>query len=400
MEVLEVVSTMDDTAKDETLVVADPPQRQVQVRVRGLEKSFQRKRESVQVLRDINLEIEEGELLVLLGPSGCGKTTLLRCLVGLERPDEGVIELGSVPVVDSDRRLFVQPNKRDVSMVFQNYALWPHMKVAKNVAYPLSARGMKDKIEAGRVDEVLDVVQCGHLADRYPPELSGGQQQRISLARALAPEPALLLLDEPLSNLDALLRIELRAQLRLLHRELAFTGVYVTHDQEEAMALGDRIAIMKEGRIEQIGPPVEVYRYPSTEYAADFLGARNRLELVVKDGIASVGGVRVDGLVDPALNGSHCLRVRDTDVRVRHPDSPATDGDVCWLPGGEIIEVLPAGDRQEHVLQFGDLRLYANNPADPTAPLPGDKVDIGIHTPKALCYDSDTNLVRNWTRDA
>jgi iron(III) transport system ATP-binding protein len=248
-----------------------PSERKTLVSVRDLSKSFGRRGKEVQVLRDVQLDVTDGELLVLLGPSGCGKTTLLRSLVGLERPDSGRIDLGGACVVDAERGIFVPPYRRDVGMVFQNYALWPHMKVRKNVAYPLRSRGRSAAIHEGRVEEVLDIVQCGHLADRYPPELSGGQQQRVSLARALAARPALLLLDEPLSNLDALLRVELRAQLRLLHRELRFTGVHVTHDQEEAIALGTRVAVMNAGRVEQIGDPIEVYRAPATEYVADFL---------------------------------------------------------------------------------------------------------------------------------
>ncbi|QCX29046.1 ABC transporter ATP-binding protein [Nocardioides jishulii] len=367
-----------------------------QVKISNLNKTFHRGKEAVHVLRDISLEIAQGELLVLLGPSGCGKTTLLRCLVGLEKPGQGRVELGDTTVVDADARVFVQPNKRDVAMVFQNYALWPHMKVAANVAYPLKARKMKDELKNGRVHEVLQVVQCDHLADRYPPELSGGQQQRISLARALAPRPALLLLDEPLSNLDALLRIELRAQLRLLHRELGFTGVYVTHDQEEALALGTRVAVMKEGQFEQIGPPAEVYSFPATEYVADFLGARNRLELHTEgDGRATVAGVPLEGFVRPGLGGRFALRLRDADPVLRVAGTPG-DEDRHWITGAELIEVLPAGDHAEHVVRLGDQTLFVDVPATRGVFEPGAKVDIGLATDSVLCYDADGRLVRDW----
>lgn len=371
--------------------------RPVQVRISNLNKTFHRNKESVHVLRDISLEIEQGELLVLLGPSGCGKTTLLRCLVGLEKPGEGSVELGDKTVVDASRRIFVQPNRRDVAMVFQNYALWPHMKVAQNVAYPLKARKMKDELKRGRVHEVLQVVQCEHLADRYPPELSGGQQQRISLARALAPGPALLLLDEPLSNLDALLRIELRAQLRLLHRELGFTGVYVTHDQEEALALGTRVAVMKEGQFEQIGRPNDVYNRPATEYVADFLGARNQLDLrSTGDGLAQVGGSSLTGFVREGFKGSFSLRMRDGDLVLRPAGTASKDDGRHWVTGAQLVEVLPAGDHAEHVVRLGDHTLFIDVPATEGGLAPGQHVEIGLDPARVLCYDSDGQLVDDW----
>ncbi|RYE42203.1 MAG: ABC transporter ATP-binding protein [Hyphomicrobiales bacterium] len=388
---------MDRGAPEVSAAAGQESGRAVQVRISNLNKTFHRNRESVHVLRDISLEVGEGELLVLLGPSGCGKTTLLRCLVGLEKPGEGTIELGGRTVVDAGRKEFVQPNRRDVAMVFQNYALWPHMKVAQNVAYPLKARGMKDEIKRGRIDEVLKVVQCDHLADRYPPELSGGQQQRISLARALAPRPALLLLDEPLSNLDALLRIELRAQLRLLHRELGFTGVYVTHDQEEALALGTRVAVMKEGQFEQIGKPHEVYSRPATEYVADFLGARNRLELnTTGDGTATVGGSILGGFVRPGFAGDHVLRLRDGALALRPADSGAAGDGRHWITGAELLEVLPAGDHSEHVVRLGDTQLFVDVPTGSGVLEPGARVEVGLDPATTLCYDADGRLVDDW----
>lgn len=388
---------MDREDLDEATAARESGDRPAQVRIRSLNKTFFRNREAVHVLRDINLEVEQGELLVLLGPSGCGKTTLLRCLVGLEKPGEGTIELGARKVVDAARKEFVQPNRRDVAMVFQNYALWPHMKVAQNVAYPLRARGLKNEIKSGRVQEVLKVVQCDHLANRYPPELSGGQQQRVSLARALAPRPALLLLDEPLSNLDALLRVELRAQLRLLHRELGFTGVYVTHDQEEALALGTRVAVMREGRFEQIGKPGEVYCRPATEYVADFLGARNRLELTANgSGTADVAGTVLPGFVRPGFTGNFVLRLRDGDLSLRPAGTGDTDGR-HWITSGELIEVLPAGDHAEHVVRLGERQLFVDVPAHLGMLTPGSKIEIGIDPAGALCYDSDGQFVSDWT---
>ncbi|OPX05246.1 ABC transporter ATP-binding protein [Mycobacterium sp. AT1] len=369
----------------------------VQVKVTNLDKTFRRHKESVQVLRNVTVEVADGELLVLLGPSGCGKTTLLRCLVGLEKPDAGSIELGGRTVVDAGAGVFVQPNRRDVGMVFQHYALWPHMKVAANVAYPLKSRGLKDDLRGNRVEEVLKLVQCDHLADRYPPELSGGQQQRVSLARALAPRPALLLLDEPLSNLDALLRIELRAQLRLLHRQLKFTGVYVTHDQEEALALGTRVAVMRAGQFEQIGAPQDVYRRPATEYVADFLGARNRVEVTVTgDGEAIVANQPLRDLVRPGIAGRYSMHFRDEDLTLRESGSTAPDGGRHWLTGATVREVLPGGDHAEHVVILGGHTLFVDIPnADRQLP-PDSSVEIGIDPARTLCYDADGALVEGW----
>ena len=371
----------------------------VQVRLSGLRKGYRRRREFVPVLSEVDLTVARGELLVLLGPSGCGKTTLLKCLVGLERPDAGSIELSGTRVVDTGQGVFVPPNRRDVGMVFQNYALWPHMTVARNVAYPLKARKRAGQLRGGRVQQVLDIVQCGHLADRYPPELSGGQQQRVSLARALAPEPALLLLDEPLSNLDALLRVELRAQLRILHRDLGFTGVYVTHDQDEALALGTRIAVMREGRIEQIGEPEKVYAEPATEYVADFLGARNRIELVVDDdGRARFGGRPVPGLGIPAAAGTYSVRVRPRHLGLR-PAGAADDAPGHWLPGGRLIEMVPGTETTEHVVQLDDLTLVADVPNDRLRARIGDEVEVGLEPARSWCYRPDGERVAEWRGD-
>ncbi|MFF1919778.1 ABC transporter ATP-binding protein [Streptomyces sp. NPDC058221] len=375
----------------------DHPVPTVKVQVSKLTKSFRRRKETVQVLHGIDLEIADGELLVLLGPSGCGKTTLLRCLVGLERPDGGRVELAGRAVVDAADRTFVQPNRRDVAMVFQNYALWPHMNVAKNVAYPLKSRGLKDLLNNGRVEEVLKLVQCDHLADRYPPELSGGQQQRVSLARALASNPGLLLLDEPLSNLDALLRIELRAQLRSLHRRLGFTGVYVTHDQEEALALGTRVAVMREGRFEQIGDPEEVYRSPATVYVADFLGARNRLTTTVDDlGNAEMAGQKLSSFFRTGMAGEYTLLFRDQDLELRSTGDEDM-ADRTWLTGGAVREVLPGGSHNEHVVRVNGIQFWVGIPASARRFTPDTDVELGIDPRHTLCYDVGGNLVEGWT---
>jgi iron(III) transport system ATP-binding protein len=244
-------------------------------RVEGLTKSYG----SNVIVDDLDLEMEEGEFLVLLGPSGCGKTTTLRCLAGLETPESGVIDFKGRAVFDSANRVNVPAHKRDIGMVFQSYALWPNMTVRKNIAYPLKVRRMREALASGRVEEAAEMVHCGHLLDRYPAQLSGGQQQRIAVARGLAARPDLVLFDEPLSNLDARLRDTVRTEIHRLHESLGFGAVFVTHDQSEAFALGDRLAIMRAGRMEQVDTPQQVFDQPATEYVAEFIGMSNRLEL-------------------------------------------------------------------------------------------------------------------------
>jgi iron(III) transport system ATP-binding protein len=272
------------------------------VSIRGLSKRFAGKPPTI-AIDDLDVEIEAGEFLVLLGPSGCGKTTTLRCLAGLETADAGSIAFGGQAVFDAARHINLPPNKRDIGMVFQSYALWPHMTVRKNVAYPLRARKIKGKEATERVNEVARLVDTTNLLDRYPAQLSGGQQQRVALSRGLVARPELVLFDEPLSNLDARLRELVRTEIYELHARLKFTAVYVTHDQVEALALGDRLAIMRSGALEQLGRPDEIFEEPATEYVADFIGMSNRLVFERLEGGWSHEG-RVDGGRRPdALGG-------------------------------------------------------------------------------------------------
>ncbi len=238
------------------------------LRLQGLYKKFN----EVQAVNGVNLEINEGEFFTLLGPSGCGKTTTLRLVGGLEEPDEGEILLGDGCLVSVSRGVFVNPDKRDMGMVFQSYALWPHMTVFENVAYPLKLRWMKRPVIREKVLAALELVGLSGLEDRPIPALSGGQQQRVALARALIFSPKVLLLDEPLSNLDAQLRDEMRRELKALQRRVGVTVLFVTHDQVEALSLSDRIGIMSKGKLEQVGSPEEVYQKPITTFARDFLG--------------------------------------------------------------------------------------------------------------------------------
>ncbi|WKZ49530.1 MAG: ABC transporter ATP-binding protein [Anaerolineales bacterium] len=230
----------------------------------------------VTAVQDANLEIQKGELVTLLGPSGCGKTTTLRMIAGFEFPTSGRI------VLDGQEINFLPPHKRDMSMVFQSYALFPHLTVFENVAYGLNVQRLSKNIVTERVGRVLDLVHLQGYGDRSPGQLSGGQQQRVALARALVMEPKVLLMDEPLSNLDAKLREEMRTEIRRIQKELGITSVYVTHDQIEAMTLSDRIVIMNEGVIEQIGNPMEIYRYPNSRFVANFIGRANFIDGVVQ----------------------------------------------------------------------------------------------------------------------
>lgn len=226
-------------------------------------------------VKGIDLEIEDGEFVVLLGPSGCGKTTTLRCVAGLEGVSQGRIDLGMKTV--STAELSIPPEKRDIGMVFQSYAIWPHMTVAENVAFGLRLKKLPGQDIARRVNTALRRVGLEHLAERGASQLSGGQQQRVALARAIVLEPKVLLFDEPLSNLDAKLRERMRFELRQLLQGLGITSLYVTHDQQEAMVVADRIVLMNEGRIEQIGSPHDIYYRPSTLFGAEFVGLANRL---------------------------------------------------------------------------------------------------------------------------
>jgi putative spermidine/putrescine transport system ATP-binding protein len=255
-------------------------------------------------LNGINISLGEGEFLSLLGPSGCGKTTALRLVAGFDRPNQGRI------VVDGKDVTNVAPNKRDMGMVFQAYSLFPNMSARQNVEFGLKIRGKHKQDRGKRVDELLELVGLGHAATRYPHQLSGGMQQRVALARALAIEPRVLLLDEPLSALDAKVRVQLREEIRRIQLELGITTLYVTHDQEEALAVSDHVAVMFAGVIEQMGTPAEMYTAPATPFVAEFIGTMNRLESVVIDGVSGEvehSGIRLQ--VDAARGRQNGERV-------------------------------------------------------------------------------------------
>ncbi|MFC1869431.1 ABC transporter ATP-binding protein [Thermodesulfobacteriota bacterium] len=255
------------------------------IRIKGLQKSFMARQGLVKALRGIDLDIAQGEFCVLLGPSGCGKTTTLRCVAGLERPEAGVIEIDGSIVNSPETGVYLPTEKRDIGMVFQSYAIWPHMNVFQNVAFPLirGKRRFPKEVVAEKVNHALGLVKLDGLENRPATDLSGGQQQRVAMARAVVTEPKILLMDEPLSNLDARLRERMRRELKNITRSIEVTTLYVTHDQAEALSLGDRICVMNQGEILQVGPPEEVYAHPPNLFAARFVGEMNFIEGRVTD---------------------------------------------------------------------------------------------------------------------
>jgi iron(III) transport system ATP-binding protein len=308
----------------------------------------------VQALAPVSLEIVRGEFVGILGPSGCGKTTLLRCLAGLETPDRGRIAFDDRDVFDADRRLHEPPHKRGIGMVFQDLALWPHLTVFENVAYTLRAR--KDRTDLReRVHEALAKVQLPTQADRYPHQLSGGQQQRVAFARAVVDRPAVLLMDEPLSALDAALRIDLRAELTAITKQLGLTAVYVTHDQHEAMSMADRILVMEDGHVRQDGAPETIYQRPMTRFVADFIGRLNPFDrapddLVATGETATAHTASANGAAAGNGDGSARLSstgaLKPTGVRPEKVRLVANGGGEMALPA-EVELASYLGDRYE-----------------------------------------------------
>jgi iron(III) transport system ATP-binding protein len=326
------------------------------VKVSHLSKRFG----AVTVLDDVDFTIRDGEFFTLLGPSGCGKSTTLNCIAGLEEPTGGSIAVADTTFVDTAKKVFVPPEGRNLGMVFQSYALWPHKTVAANLAMPLQIRKIGKDERNRLIDDALDKVGLKHLGDRYPHQMSGGQQQRVALARALVYSPTVLLLDEPLSNLDAKLREQARAWLKRLQEDLGITTVYVTHDQDEALALSDRIAVMSGGRMIQVGSPTEIYETPATAEVAAFVGRCNFLQASITEATAT------GAVVALAANGQTLTVESTTPGRVGQTVTVAIRPESLRIcpPGQltasvnrlntEVLTVSYLGSRFEYDVKLGD----------------------------------------------
>ena len=344
------------------------------VALERISKSF----DDVAAVDDVSLEIGSGEFFSLLGPSGCGKTTTLRMIAGFERPDAGRIVIGENDVTETP------PHLRPVNTVFQSYALFPHLSVEQNVGFGLRFKDVAKEQKRGRVAEALELVRLGGFSQRRPHQLSGGQQQRVALARALVLSPSVLLLDEPLGALDAKLRRELQVELKSIQREIGITFLYVTHDQEEALTMSDRLAVMSNGKVEQLGSPRDVYERPETAFVADFLGVSNLMRVRVLDGrTVDVGGVALSAEQGDARSGVVRLTIRPERVRIEPPTAtgenrvPATIERFVYLGSTtQVFVALPGGDRvQALVANSGDVEEYDVG-ASVTAHLPPDALRI------------------------
>ncbi|MSP37626.1 MAG: ABC transporter ATP-binding protein [Deltaproteobacteria bacterium] len=337
------------------------------IRAHNLKKAFATQEEKVSALNGIGFDVESGSFFTLLGPSGCGKTTTLRCIAGLERPDEGEIAIGDRTVFSSSQRIFIPGNKRDIGMVFQSYAIWPHMTVYGNVAYPLRARGRPRAEIEEKVHAALKLVGLEDFHDRLAPRLSGGQQQRVALARALVAEPSVLLLDEPLSNLDAKLRNQMRWELKDLQRRLGTTTIYVTHDQVEALAISDRIALMNKGQIAQIGTPREIYANPVNEFAADFIGAANIISGELSEEIDHRSFARITtsfGVLMATQKGELNKASKDVLIAFRPEDVSLVSQATCAEGQHNVFQGIVQGstylgDSSEFRITVGEQRIQA-----------------------------------------
>jgi len=345
----------------------------VEVQLQNVVKLF----DDVRAVDDVTLDIEKGELFFLLGPSGCGKTTCLRTVAGFYRPDSGNLYFDDGLMND------VPPHKRNTGMVFQNYALWPHMSVYENVEYGLSVRKLKKTERKKRVAEVLEIVRMSEYAHRTANQLSGGQQQRIALARALVIKPDVLLLDEPLSNLDAKLRLEMRHEIKRIHLESGITAIYVTHDQKEALSLADRIAVMNNGKIIQVGTPREIYNYPGSQFVADFIGETNfingRLTTAEdKKGVveSSIGSIQ-------SINVNNEIAVSEPVLCSIRPESISIENSL--VPGGnrfraKVLNLTYLGNVEEYQLLIEDkqeMKAVLHNPSGHERH-PGDAVYVSF----------------------
>jgi putative spermidine/putrescine transport system ATP-binding protein len=373
MRVLPVTSSPVTSARDRATRDA------VEVRLEGLSRHYG----PVVALDRLDLTLEPGQLVALLGPSGCGKTTTLRLLAGLEDADSGRVIVGGRDITH------VPASKRDMGMVFQAYSLFPHMTVRQNVAFGLRLRRVGSAERDRRAVEMLELVGLAEQASRYPHQLSGGQQQRVALARALAIEPQVLLLDEPLSALDAKVRAQLRDEIRRIQLEVGITTLFVTHDQEEALAIADRVGVMREGHLEQLAPPIEVYSRPATSFVAEFVGLSNRLSGEVKDGSVIVRGCALPLVERETPDGPVVALVRPEAVTLASRDAPESG-----LLVGTVIAVTFLGATSRVTVDLGDATILAQLPtAEATALTAGSRVALIIRPDPVLVSASSDPAV-------
>jgi putative spermidine/putrescine transport system ATP-binding protein len=353
----------------------------VEVRLEGLSRHYG----PVVALDHLDLTLEPGELIALLGPSGCGKTTTLRLLAGLEDADTGRVVVGGRDITG------LSAAKRDMGMVFQAYSLFPHMTVRQNVAFGLRLRKVSAAQRDKRALEMLDLVGLSVQADRYPHQLSGGQQQRVALARALAIEPQVLLLDEPLSALDAKVRAQLRDEIRRIQLEVGITTLFVTHDQEEALAIADRVGVMREGRLEQLAPPTEVYSRPATSFVAEFVGLSNRLAGEVRGGEVIVRGCKLPLVERDTPEGQVVALVRPEAVSLASHAAESEAGTESSPLAGTVIAITFLGATSRVTVDLGDTRVMAQLPTSEASALTaGSRVVLAIRPdPVLVSADAD-----------
>jgi iron(III) transport system ATP-binding protein len=357
------------------------------ISLRNLSKSYVKK-DGRRAVNGISVEVADGEVLALVGPSGCGKTTTLQLLAGFLRPDDGEIWVGDRLV--SSASGVVPPERRHMSLVFQSYAVWPHKTVFENVAFGLQVRRASRADIETRVSRMLDIVKLKEFAQRYPSELSGGQQQRVALARAIAIEPEILLLDEPLSNLDANLREEMRFEIRRLHDQIGITTVYVTHDQDEAMVTADRIAVLNLGEIEQLGTPEDIYERPRTAMVASFIGKTNRLPgTLLERGVVDLGGVTMRAADESGLPAGagvflcvrpHCVSFSASNgVAANGPEINGAAYNTC---DGTIVRQTYLGDSRDYLVEL------ANGERFRAVGDPAERFDVGARITLSMRVDA------------
>ncbi len=337
------------------------------LKIAGLTKQYQGDSRATRALDNVSFEVPRGTFLTLLGPSGCGKSTLLSMLAGLDEPTSGHIEMGGRVVYDSDKRIFMEASERNISMVFQSYAIWPHMTVRENVEFPLrygiNGKKMTVAERNGVIDHALEKVRLTAFADRPAPLLSGGQQQRVSLARALAQRPAVLLLDEPLSNLDAHLRESMQKEIRSIVTEEGITAVYVTHDQKEALSMSDMIVVLKDGVVQQVGTPMEIYYQPKNHFVAEFMGSPNMIEAHVSEVDHArnlfVASSKLGAIMVKRIDGDHDIQpgrrltvvFKQEDLRIVPREQCLPEDNYFSLP---LVRQVFLGDRLEVMCQLND----------------------------------------------